>query len=446
MPKPGTLPDHAQKIWDAAYAAAQKEYPDDTAKQHATAWAAIEKAGYKKDKDGKWSGPAKGKESSEPAEPKRTVVPVSESLEVEYDDSSERITLGGRAGQESYDCVVVEASDSEPKKRRTNVANGDYHVVFVESGHNAQKNRTYLKKSVANADPKMYAGLQMYQNHAAKEGEAEPEVRNLDELRAVSTDAWVGPGIRNAKEVAMHGMAHVFPGYPLRTAMEDPLYRKTVKLSHIASLSAIVGREANGQHRGRRHEIVESIDSVSGCDFVTKDGARAGIAESAKEDQVKFDDLTIEALESNCPELIKSIREQAIEAHKISAKESTAATEQATELTKLQTENTQLKSQIRTGEVGAVVTAVVSAPESGIPEAVRGEVATRVTERASALAPDIKGEALTGKVKEFVTAEGTYIAKATGRPDTTIKPGASAEAVADTSDGAALVGLARRVS
>jgi len=43
------LPEEAQKIWIAAYNAAYEQYKKDEAKANATAWAALEKSGYKKD-------------------------------------------------------------------------------------------------------------------------------------------------------------------------------------------------------------------------------------------------------------------------------------------------------------------------------------------------------------------------------------------------------------
>lgn len=48
------LPEHAQAIWIAAFNAAVKEYEGDEEKANATAWAAVKKAGYKKNEDGKW--------------------------------------------------------------------------------------------------------------------------------------------------------------------------------------------------------------------------------------------------------------------------------------------------------------------------------------------------------------------------------------------------------
>jgi cation transport regulator len=49
------LPAHAQEIWIAAFNSALSQYKGDEGKANATAWAAVEKAGYKKGDDGKWS-------------------------------------------------------------------------------------------------------------------------------------------------------------------------------------------------------------------------------------------------------------------------------------------------------------------------------------------------------------------------------------------------------
>jgi len=47
------LPEHAQAIWINAFNAALQQYKDE-GKANATAWSAVERAGYKKDASGKW--------------------------------------------------------------------------------------------------------------------------------------------------------------------------------------------------------------------------------------------------------------------------------------------------------------------------------------------------------------------------------------------------------
>src|SRR5574343_304324 len=48
------LPKHAKEIWMAAFNSAWDEYEGDEAKANATAWAAVKKAGYYQDSQGKW--------------------------------------------------------------------------------------------------------------------------------------------------------------------------------------------------------------------------------------------------------------------------------------------------------------------------------------------------------------------------------------------------------
>lgn len=48
------LPDHAQEIWIKAFNAAFKQYDGDESIAYTVAWAAVRKAGYKQDADGKW--------------------------------------------------------------------------------------------------------------------------------------------------------------------------------------------------------------------------------------------------------------------------------------------------------------------------------------------------------------------------------------------------------
>lgn len=48
------LPEHAQEIWISAFNSAIKEYDGDEEKANATAWSAVKKSGYDKNKEGKW--------------------------------------------------------------------------------------------------------------------------------------------------------------------------------------------------------------------------------------------------------------------------------------------------------------------------------------------------------------------------------------------------------
>ena len=47
------LPKQAKRIWIAAFNSAYSQYKNEQ-KSFQTAWSAIEKAGYKKDKSGNW--------------------------------------------------------------------------------------------------------------------------------------------------------------------------------------------------------------------------------------------------------------------------------------------------------------------------------------------------------------------------------------------------------
>ena len=48
------LPKQAKRIWIAAFNSAYSQYKNEQ-KAFKTAWAAVEKAGYKKDKSGNWA-------------------------------------------------------------------------------------------------------------------------------------------------------------------------------------------------------------------------------------------------------------------------------------------------------------------------------------------------------------------------------------------------------
>lgn len=48
------LPQSGKKIWIAAFNSAYKQYNGSEQKANATAWAAVKKAGFKKDASGTW--------------------------------------------------------------------------------------------------------------------------------------------------------------------------------------------------------------------------------------------------------------------------------------------------------------------------------------------------------------------------------------------------------
>lgn len=66
MPKVPGGPKSLNDMLETVYAAALKEYDGDEAKASAAAWAAAEKAGWKKDKDGKWVKEERKNEEPQP--------------------------------------------------------------------------------------------------------------------------------------------------------------------------------------------------------------------------------------------------------------------------------------------------------------------------------------------------------------------------------------------
>lgn len=409
------LPKHGQEIWMAAYNSAYDEYDGDEEKCNATAWAAVKKAGYVKRGD-KWV--------VEAAPSSESVVTESEAgLVLQRGDAFD--TAGS---DESADIGPVQVLEDAS----TNVETGDYHIIIIEAGKNEGKRRIYTDAALESLPADPYTGLQMHLDHDVVEGEA-IGVRSLSTLASVITKSWVVPARESASGAAqVHGIAHVWPQAPngFSANMRDPLFRKSVFVSHIADLRGHMGRESDGN----TWQVVTEIARRHGVDWVTKPGARGRVAESdkgaiaPKESEMDWTSLTREALVEHRPDLVQEISTAAVTGFKATVAEDDETAKLRAQFDEAQKRATTAEARLRSIEITGAVREAVSVAGSGIPEAVREPVVARVSAQVSGLPGDkTTGDALKTTVAEAVKTEAQLFAAANGKPTIDLTVGAGGE-------------------
>lgn len=444
------LPAAAQDVWLAAFNAAFKEYDGDEGKSAATAWAAVEKAGYEKDDDGKWrrvkeSAIADAVKRLRPVDPAVwTVQRVGESavVLVNADRSAGLLPYtddgkGGYAfGQFRYPPVadadlaaVVPVQESAPVRgtdfteaeyvdrfemtlaedamHRANPDAGEWPVVIIEEGENRGKRRAYTAKALESADPAKYVGVPMHLDHAGKEGKV--ELRSVRDFAGRIIDAWHAVAENGRRQI--RGMAHFFDPW-VKERMKDSHFRTLAGLSHVADVAGYESRTSAGPMR-----VIDSIVKPYAVDLVSLAAFGGKVMESAgidrrMEDLMALETLTAADLTTHRPDLVDALRAQ----FRASESDDAAVTEAAQRLAAAEARAADLTAQLQRTQVReAALTAVA---EHKIPDSAKKLLVDRVTDRlASAqIAPD----KLSSTVAETVKGEvefGQSLAPAKPNPE-----------------------------
>jgi cation transport regulator len=121
------LPADAQDIWVAAYNSAFEEYKGDEGKSAATAWSAVEKAGYKKNEKGEWTKAETHKEEK-PKPPEKKEPPQKEEFK-EYEGVIRAAAILGADIPELKTLKDITALGE----------NGDAEIEIFEAGYHRGK-------------------------------------------------------------------------------------------------------------------------------------------------------------------------------------------------------------------------------------------------------------------------------------------------------------------
>lgn len=460
------LPAHAQEIWIAAFNAALKEYNDE-GKANATAWAAVEKAGYKKDGDGKWHKAATESDACFAAAQKKRLVPVGlaaagvrDSALLLADEAgrnwrlpfvgdaergfafgvlealpdSESKPFDSKPMADVFDMAVIEA-ESEPDKR-------DFTVTLIRSGDNATKKRRYTAEAIESAAER-YNDVPMYLDHeisGASKRRERGDVRSIRDMAAKVLKTWVHKTQEGASEV--RAKIHVFDDW-LAKRLVDPVFKAAAGLSHDADVKGRTQRIG-----GKPWDVVESVPNVRSVDFVTRAAFGGGVIESQPgeidnrlEDLTMLDTLTEKDLREKRPDLVAVFEAAGAE----TAREESQDEKLKADLAAKTAENVSLQQQLRTTRVREAVAEYVAKPESGVVAEARAPLIDRVTVEVAA--KNVEGDALATAVQESVKAQLDFARTAVG----TARPGPGAGEGRKPSDentdrGKALGGISQSIA
>lgn len=347
------------------------------------------------------------------------IVPAEESAARPLHAFGLRLTPTGKA--------ATEAGGGEPELTRLHVVEdarhnpdkGDYHIVVFAAGVNEGKRRVYLNETVEKADLKLYDGRKMYLDHDVPDGST-GGVRSVRDLAATTHSPWVVPASESGAGTAeLHAIAHVFPDVPGFSAnMKDAEYRKNVFTSHVFGYR---GHYAKEQTSGKVYEVIKEITAVDSVDWVTEPGARGRIAEHNEGNDMDITKLTADELRTARPDLVQEIADGAVAAHRVRESDAADETKTQADLKAANERATQAETRLRTIEIEGAVGTAVAAKDSGIPDAVRTEVAGEIAGQVSGMpSTETEGGKLKTVVESAVKTKAEQFKKATGKPDPSV--------------------------
>ena len=460
------LPEHAQGVWIAAFNAALKQY-DDEGKANATAWAAVERAGYKKDKDGKWS---KVRESTvaeslvrlsvfgKDAKPEVrhvaadwaavnnagqfyrvpfTVVndghafgqPVMMTVaEVDALPKPEpaRAPAGGSeapaeqfTAQESEQIAltVSEGVSIDGETFHAAPDKGEYPVFIVAEGINKGKKRQYSAKALDGVPSNFYAGCPMHLDHAGKEGEM--PVRSVRDFCGKILKS--GRAVVHEDVKKIPAVAKFVDGWT-KEHMADPDWRSMIGLSHVADVAGYIGKVG-----GKPMKVIESIvkpyavDVVSAAAFGGKVmESEAGSVDRRLEDMSMLESISIADLETHRPDLLKSIKESALVEFRAQESEDDAVKAEKARADKAEADLATARLDAHKLRVKEAVAAEVVKADHKIPEAARPLVINRVTTRLGGA--EVSADKLSATVAAAVAEESKLGAAFMSKPAPRVPP------------------------
>ena len=269
------LPAHAQDVWMSAFNNAWKEYNGDEAKCNATAWSAVEKAGYKQDEKGNW-------------------IKIKEELKEELNRGNERL----RNSEFREDAPFAKAVELEPHTFRIQLMNLEEPVV---------KSRGWTGNSKYYSDKALESLARLSNNKKSMASGHHDDARLRETAGLVKNVAKV-PGKKIVEgDYEVLGEAQVWL---------EPLIRKQVETpdANLLSLSINAGGSYFwGEQSGKRGKIVEDVNYFESVDVVFNPAAGGNFKKILEEHRRKKTmSITKKELKEENPELYKEIQEDAL--------------------------------------------------------------------------------------------------------------------------------------
>ena len=350
------LPVHAQDVWMSAFNSAWDQYGGDEEKCNAVAWSAVEKAGYKKDKDGNWI-------KEEDKEEKEIIDRGDKPLE--------RIKL------KETNCFE-NAEKIRPHVYKVELMNLEEPSVPVRGW--SLNDRYYSDRALES--------LAKLLNHKRAMGTGHHDEGKLRDEVGLYRNVQKVPGVKIINgELKIIGEAQTW----LEPLIDEQISEPKANLCTL-SINAPRAIGFKGERNGKRGEIIENVIRAYGCDIVF-DAAAGGKFKSLLESNMRkkkmteiLEEMTLEELKEERPDLVekilredkKKISDLEIEVNKLKAQE-------AIGISKVLAERLIGGSKLTKGQAIGLLESMVGKTEAEMKE----EIENR-KEFLKAIAPEIK--------------------------------------------------------
>jgi len=292
-----------------------------------------------------------------------------------------------------------------------------FEVTLIRPGWSA--NGRYYPREVLVAAAPLYERARVFADHPTA-----AELRERPERSVRDLVAWI-EGVQVAPDGSLKAELHLLDSARSWLA---PILRERpdlVGLSHHA-----LGKTRLGQVEGRTGRIVEAITRVVSVDIVTEPAAggridrliasdRPDLGEEVEE-SVNWEELTLEALRQNRPDLVQAIEASVRQAVRQEADEALTPLREAVQA--VQAENQALRQELQAlrearaqDQARLLIAERVAA--SNLPEPAKARVRSLLETQTLPMKDGaLDTETLGQRIAEAIKAEQDYLAQVTGSP------------------------------
>jgi cation transport regulator len=275
------LPAHAQDIWISAFNSAWEQYDGDEAKCNATAWSAVEKAGYKQNEKKEWI-----KEDHKEEVKKELIKEIKE--EIKRDGNSV--------------LTAMKLREESPLKAATKIKERVYRVELMNLEPPNVPVRGWSANGRYYSDRSLNSLAKLLENRRSM-ATGHHDDGGLRELGGITRNVVKVDGKKILE--ADYKILHENPDW-FATVLEEQITNPSANLVAL-SINA-KGKGYMGEVNGRKGEIVEDAIRAKGCDAVF-DAAAGGKFKTLLEEKrsKRIMEITLEELKEENPEIVKQI-------------------------------------------------------------------------------------------------------------------------------------------
>lgn len=274
------LPEHAQAIWIAAFNSAYEQYDKDEAKANATAWNAVEKAGYHKNEKGVW---------------------IKESLNEQENDFDCYVSL-----KESAEMLGTKDDEITRELKE----NHRIQVVLMKSGIGKtattvikdKRLKPYYTPDFVLSSTPIFDNVKMFMNHESK---AEKETGERDLKRWIATAVSPTSKVIKDNSTAIIGWADIHDA-----DFESRLLHKSFRDSVGTSINAY-GRGYVNKKDDEEVFQASALEKLYSVDFTPEGNFTAGVFKENKSNErsntMDYKEIKLEDLKTLRADLVEAI-------------------------------------------------------------------------------------------------------------------------------------------